>query len=204
MFDFFEFFAGGGMVRAGLGAKWRCRFANDFDQKKSVVYRRNFGDGILKTADVRTLTTEDLPGAVDLAWASFPCQADERLIFIDLNAAPALESTGKPPWIEQAAARLEKYEKHDLAKGRASLCFRNKFSIPLQAKRDSFDGGISVRPRYGRLQQAGGAARLGSLPPKAKKHIDAYYIGDALSNYLKCPGTFDGSLPSETINGSSA
>jgi DNA (cytosine-5)-methyltransferase 1 len=74
MFDFFEFFAGGGMVRAGLGAKWRCRFANDFDQKKSVVYRRNFGDGILKTADVRTLTTEDLPGAVDLAWASFPCQ----------------------------------------------------------------------------------------------------------------------------------
>jgi hypothetical protein len=30
--------------------------------------------------------------------------ADERLIFIDLNATPALESTGKPPWIEQAAA----------------------------------------------------------------------------------------------------
>ena len=53
MFDFFEFFAGGGMVRAGLGsANWRCRFANDFDHKKSAVYRRNWGDGILKTADV--------------------------------------------------------------------------------------------------------------------------------------------------------
>ncbi len=75
MFDFFEFFAGGGMVRAGLGgAKWRCRFANDFDRKKSAVYRRNWGDGILKTADVRTLTTKDMPGDVDLAWASFPCQ----------------------------------------------------------------------------------------------------------------------------------
>jgi DNA (cytosine-5)-methyltransferase 1 len=75
MFDFFEFFAGGGMVRAGLGdSKWRCRFANDFDHKKSAVYRRNWGDGILKTADVRTLTTEDMPGSVDLAWASFPCQ----------------------------------------------------------------------------------------------------------------------------------
>ena len=74
MFDFFEFFAGGGMVRAGLGTNWRCRFANDFDPKKSAVYRRNWGDGILKTADVRTLTTKDLPGAVDLAWASFPCQ----------------------------------------------------------------------------------------------------------------------------------
>jgi len=75
MFDFFEFFAGGGMVRAGLGgAKWRCRFANDFDHKKSAVYRRNWGDGILKTADVRTLATKDMPGDVDLAWASFPCQ----------------------------------------------------------------------------------------------------------------------------------
>ena len=74
MFDFFEFFAGGGMVRAGLGTNWRCRFANDLDPKKSAVYRRNWGDGILKTADVHSLTTEDLPGAVDLAWASFPCQ----------------------------------------------------------------------------------------------------------------------------------
>lgn len=75
MFDFFEFFAGGGTVRAGLGsAKWRCRFANDFDNKKSAVYRLNWGDGILKTADVRALTTKDIPGAVDLAWASFPCQ----------------------------------------------------------------------------------------------------------------------------------
>jgi hypothetical protein len=38
MFDFFEFFAGGGMVRAGLGdANWRCRFANDFDPKKSAA-----------------------------------------------------------------------------------------------------------------------------------------------------------------------
>ena len=74
MFNFSEFFAGGGMVRAGLGSKWRCRFANDFDPKKSAVYRRNWGDGFLKTADVHTLTTKDLPGAVDLAWASFPCQ----------------------------------------------------------------------------------------------------------------------------------
>ena len=75
MFDLFEFFAGGGMVRAGLGgAKWRCCFAKDFDHKKSAVYRRNWGDGILKTADVRTLATNDILGDVDLAWASFPCQ----------------------------------------------------------------------------------------------------------------------------------
>ena len=65
MLEFYEFFAGGGMVRAGLGdAAWQCRFANDFDHKKSAVYRRNWGDGILKTADVRRVTIEDLPGVL--------------------------------------------------------------------------------------------------------------------------------------------
>lgn len=71
---FYEFFAGGGMVRAGLGASWRCLFANDFDHKKSRTYRDNWGEAELKTCDVGTLTTSDLPGRADLAWASFPCQ----------------------------------------------------------------------------------------------------------------------------------
>ena len=31
---YLEFFAGGGMARAGLGESWRCLFANDFDQMK--------------------------------------------------------------------------------------------------------------------------------------------------------------------------
>lgn len=75
MYEFFEFFAGGGMVRAGLGEQnWRCRFANDFDHKKSSVYRANWGDGELKTADIKTLSFKDLEAEVDLAWASFPCQ----------------------------------------------------------------------------------------------------------------------------------
>jgi DNA (cytosine-5)-methyltransferase 1 len=76
--DFYEFFAGGGMARAGLGDGWTCRFANDFDHKKGAAYRNNWeADGapqVLKTADVKTLTPADLPGKVDLAWASFPCQ----------------------------------------------------------------------------------------------------------------------------------
>ena len=62
------------MVRAGLGPKWRCLFANDFDHKKGESYCKNWGDAELKTADVGSLTTEDLPGAADMAWASFPCQ----------------------------------------------------------------------------------------------------------------------------------
>ena len=71
---FYEFFAGGGMARAGLGKNWRCVFANDFDSKKATTYSANWGDKGLLVGDVAKLTTADLPGAVDLAWASFPCQ----------------------------------------------------------------------------------------------------------------------------------
>lgn len=71
---FYEFFAGGGMVRAGLGGEWHCLFANDFDLKKAESYRANWGSGEMRCADVATLESEDLPGAADLAWASFPCQ----------------------------------------------------------------------------------------------------------------------------------
>lgn len=73
--NFFEFFAGAGMARAGLGKGWRCAFANEFDLKKSVVYRENWKTpDVLKVADVGTLTTSDVPGSPDLTWASFPCQ----------------------------------------------------------------------------------------------------------------------------------
>ena len=74
MYEFYEFFAGGGMVRAGLGPHWKCLLANDFDRKKGRTYRENWGDKELKTADVAALTAQDLPGRCDLAWASFPCQ----------------------------------------------------------------------------------------------------------------------------------
>ena len=72
--SFYEFFAGGGMARAGLGEEWECLFANDNDAKKAASYAANWGGGHLKVADVGTLTAADLPGRADLAWASFPCQ----------------------------------------------------------------------------------------------------------------------------------
>jgi DNA (cytosine-5)-methyltransferase 1 len=71
----YEFFAGGGMARLGLGSTWKCTFANDFCEKKARAYRACFGSSSeLKVADVGQLTTEDLPGVPDLVWASFPCQ----------------------------------------------------------------------------------------------------------------------------------
>ena len=87
-FTFAEFFAGGGMARAGLGDAWRCLFANDFDRKKVATYEANWGAGDIRHGDVASLTLADLPGiVVDLAWASFPCQ--------DLSLAGSYRGLGR-------------------------------------------------------------------------------------------------------------
>ena len=71
---FYEFFAGAGMVRLGLGPDWTCLLANDNDVDKAASYARNFSVHDLKIDDVACLTAADLPGHADLAWSSFPCQ----------------------------------------------------------------------------------------------------------------------------------
>ena len=73
---FYEFFAGGGMARLGLGEAWACAFANDFDPVKARTYRDNFPDAEahFREGDVWKLEPGDLPGQADLAWASSPCQ----------------------------------------------------------------------------------------------------------------------------------
>lgn len=75
-FTFLEFFAGGGMARAGLGQRWECVFANDLDQKKADAYIRNWGDDHLHVGNVEQVKLSQLPISMraDLAWASFPCQ----------------------------------------------------------------------------------------------------------------------------------
>ena len=74
--SFYEFFAGGGMARLGLGDGWSCAFANDFDPVKSATYRANHADADthFRQGDVWKLEAADLPGRADLAWASSPCQ----------------------------------------------------------------------------------------------------------------------------------
>ena len=73
-FEYFEFFAGGGMARAGLGSSWLCTFANDFDPMKITTYQANWGGNALVFGDVNDILTTQIPGVADLAWASFPCQ----------------------------------------------------------------------------------------------------------------------------------
>lgn len=73
-FTYYEFFAGGGMARAGLGRGWRCLFANDFDKRKASVYQSNWPGNEMLVGDVGSLTSAGIPGNAQLAWASFPCQ----------------------------------------------------------------------------------------------------------------------------------
>ncbi|MBR9826677.1 MAG: DNA cytosine methyltransferase [Alphaproteobacteria bacterium] len=73
-FTFYEFFAGGGMARAGLGDGWQCLFANDFDRKKAKTYAANWGCEDFVCDDIRNLAPPEMSGHPDLAWGSFPCQ----------------------------------------------------------------------------------------------------------------------------------
>ena len=87
---FYEFFAGGGMARLGLGKRWRCLMANEFSPKKAEAYRDNHDPcPELLVEDVASLTPANLPPGAALAWASFPCQ--------DLSLA------GLGPWPERQA-----------------------------------------------------------------------------------------------------
>lgn len=71
---FYEFFAGSGMVRIGLGDHWTCLLANDFDKAKCVTYAANFGGEELVEGDIAKIAVDQLPEGAKLAWASFPCQ----------------------------------------------------------------------------------------------------------------------------------
>lgn len=85
-FNYYEFFAGTGMARAGLGHQWRCTFANDCDELKTKFYIANWGNDHFDGRDVALVPSSELTGLADLAWSSFPCQ--------DLSQAGAKRGIG--------------------------------------------------------------------------------------------------------------
>ena len=104
-FYWYEFFAGGGMGRLGLGRQWRCLFANEWCEKKAAAYRAHFGKSDeLRIDDVANVGTSDLPGRADLAWASFPCQ-DLSLAGSGAGLKGKRSGTFRPFWnlVEQLA-----------------------------------------------------------------------------------------------------
>ena len=68
-----EFFAGMGLMRAGLeSAGIETVFANDICPVKATLYRDNWGGEGLHVGDIRALSGDDIPDC-ELATASFPC-----------------------------------------------------------------------------------------------------------------------------------
>ncbi|MCY3560895.1 MAG: DNA (cytosine-5-)-methyltransferase [bacterium] len=81
-----EFFAGMGLMRAGLESVGvRTVFANDIDGTKAALYRANWGDDALVVDDIRNLRGDDIPDA-EVATASFPC--------VDMSLAGNLAGLG--------------------------------------------------------------------------------------------------------------
>jgi DNA (cytosine-5)-methyltransferase 1 len=95
-FAFYEFFAGGGMARIGLGPRWHCMFANEWSKKKAAAYTEYFGTEP-KIEDVKKLTADDLPATPALVWASFPCQ-DLSLAGSGAGLKGERSGTFKPFW----------------------------------------------------------------------------------------------------------
>ena len=93
----YEFFAGGGMARLGLGGAWNCAFSNEWCEKKAASYRARFGDAELRVCDVARLSTNDLPGTPTLVWGSFPCQ-DLSLAGNGAGLEGVRSGTFKPFW----------------------------------------------------------------------------------------------------------
>jgi DNA (cytosine-5)-methyltransferase 1 len=109
---YYEFFAGGGMARAGLGTSWTCVFANDLDSKKAASYEANWGSAELRIDDVGKLAPAHLPGVAVLAWASFPCQ-DLSLAGVGAGLKGGRSGTFWPFWklmtglaVDERAPRL--------------------------------------------------------------------------------------------------
>ena len=68
-----EFFAGMGLMRAGLERVGiETVFANDIDETKARLYADNWGRKELHVCDIRALKGDDIPDA-ELVTASFPC-----------------------------------------------------------------------------------------------------------------------------------
>ena len=73
--SFYEFFAGGGLARAGLGDGWSCHLAHESDDKKAASYAANFGSTELQSGEIAEISVDELESAVDLVWASLPYHA---------------------------------------------------------------------------------------------------------------------------------
>jgi hypothetical protein len=124
--------------------------------------------------------------------------ADERLIFIDINAPVAFLPDGKPDWLEPAMRRLEAYERDELAAGTTAYVFVTNMSAHRQLGEPPTSAGVPIGLGYPEFNRPG-MRRVVDAYKERRKHIDAYDIAESVSRYSVFPTTFDGKLPSESF-----
>jgi hypothetical protein len=123
--------------------------------------------------------------------------ADERMIFIDLNAEmPADASDDKrPAFVGAVTKRLERYERNELKVGERAYIFvtnanfHKNLDTPAQLLSVPFGLGMPDFNRPGKY-------RLSERYRQDKVHADALRVAEGFSKLLSFPSTFDGSLPS--------
>jgi DNA (cytosine-5)-methyltransferase 1 len=142
----YEFFAGGGMARAGLGPEWRCLFANYVDPKKATSYAANWGNQHLVVGDVAGLKTDDLPGHADLALASFPCQ-DPSLAGVGAGLTGSRSGTFWSFWKLMKALRGENRAPRAIVLENVYGALTSHSGKDFAAKRRGFAGDLEVRSR---------------------------------------------------------
>jgi len=120
--------------------------------------------------------------------------ADDRLIFVDVNAPFEPTDGAKPAWVERAHHALVKYERrHDEVNAYVIVT-----NLPFHRMLNddpviiAFPLGLGM-PEFNRP----GLMRLSEAYTRKQKHIDIYNICESLEKYLLFPSTFDGSLPSD-------
>ena len=68
-----DFFAGSGLVSAGLSNEFSTIWANDISAKKAAVFNANNTATVLQVCPIENVRGDLLPNA-DMSWGSFPCQ----------------------------------------------------------------------------------------------------------------------------------
>lgn len=128
--------------------------------------------------------------------------ADERMIFIDLNAPMEanISEDNRPPFVGRATRRLEQFEAQTLEAGVSAYVFITNTNFhrdldgPAQLVAFPFGLGMADFNRAGFF-------RLSERYLQEKKHADALRVADSLSQMLVLPATFDGSMAAPTLRG---
>lgn len=124
----------------------------------------------------------------------------ERLIFIDVNTG--FEDGATPAWIEKAGTKLDMKEK-DLKVEQTAYVFVT--NIAYHWNLDSEKGGAAILAHGLGISDFAkkGYFRVSEIYRRKQRHIDAYDMMAAFADYPKLPETFDGSLPSDALDGNS-